>query len=77
MILDFIDRHQGYLALTDDEHQLAKQSNLEIKQYACKFLEYGESREGYWTRDKFIAQMERAIKITEIKYPKTQGWRHV
>ena len=77
MISDFVDEHQGFLALTDGEHQLAKQSDPEIKQYAREFLEYGESREGYWTRDKFIAQMERAIKIAEIKYPKTQGWRHV
>ena len=73
MISDFVDEHQGFLALTDGEHQLAKQSDLEIKQYAREFLEYGESREGYWTRDKFIAQMERAIKIAEIKYPKHKG----
>lgn len=37
-------------------------------------VEYGESREGYWTRDKFIAQMKRAIENAEIK---EDGWRHV
>ena len=38
---------------------------------------YGENKEGYWTRDKFIAQMERAVVIAEMKYPKEEGWRHV
>ena len=32
--------------------------------YASEFLEYGESREGYWTKDRFVRQMEMAIKIT-------------
>ena len=28
-------------------------------------------------RDKFVKQMERAVDIAEIKYPKEDGWRHV
>ena len=47
-----------------------------IRKYACEFIEYGESKEGYWTRDIFIKQMKRAIEIAEIKYPKSEGWRH-
>lgn len=34
-------------------------------------------RGNYWTRDKFVKQMERAVDIAEIKYPKEDGWRHV
>ena len=52
--------------------------NSDIRKYACEFLEYGESKEGYWTRDKvIIKQMKRAIEMAEIKYPKSEGWRHV
>ena len=77
MVSDFIDEHNGFLALSDEEYQAAKATNPNIRPYAREFLEYGESREGYWTRDKFIAQMHRAIEIAEIKYPKEGGWRHV
>ena len=77
MVSDFIDEHNGFLALSDDEHDAVKASKPHIRKYAREFLEYGESREGYWTRDRFIAQMHRAIEIAEIKYPKEDGWRHV
>ena len=76
MVSDFIDEHNG-LALSDDEHEAVKASKPHIRKYAREFLEYGESREGYWTRDRFIAQMHQAIEIAEIKYPKEDGWRHV
>ena len=77
MVSDFIDEHNGFLALSDTEYEAAKSSNPRIHKYARAFLEYGESKEGYWTRDKFIAQMHRAIEMAEIKYPKEDGWRHV
>ena len=77
MVSDFIDAFQGFLALTDDEYEAAKASYPGIKKYAREFLEYGETREGYWTRDKFVVQMETAVKIAEVKYPKSSGWRHV
>ena len=77
MVSDFIDEHQGFLALSDAEYEAAKKNNPSIKPYAREFLEYGEGREGYWNRDKFMLQMERAVQISEIKYPKGEGWRHV
>ena len=77
MVLGFVDEHNGFLALTDTEYETAKTTNPHIRKYAREFLEYGESREGCWTRDKFIAQMERAIEIAEIKYSKEDGWHHV
>ena len=70
MASDFIHEHQGFLALNDKEFEMAKQSNPNIRKYAHEFLEYGVSREGYWTRDKFILQMKKAVKI---KYPKSSG----
>ena len=81
MVSDFVDEHNGFIALSDAlsdaEHDRAKASNPRIHKYAREFLEYGENREGYWTRDRFIKQMEWAIEMAEIKYPKEGGWRHV
>ena len=45
--------------------------------YASMLFEYGESKEVYWTTDKFISQIIKAVKIAEIKYPKDKGWRVV
>ena len=73
MISDFIDEHSGFLSLTDEEYERAKQVNLSAKKYARRFLEYGENKEGYWTRDKFIAQINSAVEMAELKYP--QGRR--
>ena len=42
---------------------------------ARQLLEYGESRDGYWTGDKFMKQMEKVVQIAEAKYPKEQGYR--
>ena len=77
MVSDFIDERNGFLALNDKEYERAKSVNGNIRKYAREFLEYGESKEGYWTRDKFIKQMKRAIEMAEIKYPKSEGWQHV
>ena len=77
MVSDFIEEHNGLLALSDEEYNTAKESNPNIRPYAREFLEIGESHEGYWTQDRFVAQMTRAIQLAELKYPKADGWRHV
>ena len=77
MVSDFIDEIHGFLAFSDEEYEEAKETIPGIRKYAREFLEYGESKEGYWTRDRFVAQMERAVVIAEVKYPKSSGWRHV
>ena len=41
---------------------------------AHQLFQYGESREGYWISDKFMAQIERAADIAEGKYPEEQGY---
>lgn len=74
MVSDF---NNGFLALTDTELEEARKRNPAVKKYARSFLEYGERREGYWTRDKFVEQLKSAVDIAEIKYPKTDGWRRV
>ena len=46
MVSDFIDEHDGFLALSDEEYQAAKVTNSNIRSYAREFLEYGESKGG-------------------------------
>ena len=65
------------LTLCDEENDTAKTKHPNIRKHAREFLEYGENREGYWTRDKFIAHMECAVVIADIKDPKEEGWWHV
>ena len=77
MVSDFVDDHNGFLALTEEQYKVAKTTNLRAKKYARQFFEYGENKEGYWTRDKFMAQIKQAVAIAEIKYPKEDGWRHI
>ena len=38
-------------------------------------MEYGANKEGYWTSDKFLQQMEKAVKIADLKYPKSEGYK--
>ena len=67
MVSDFIDEHNGFLALTDKEYQAAKVTNPNIRPYAREFLEYGESKEGYWTRDKFSIEQLRLLRSNTQK----------
>ena len=39
----------GYLAVSQKEYKAAKHTNPTIRIQAREFLEYGESKEGYWT----------------------------
>lgn len=75
MVSDFITERDGFLCLTEEEYQAAKRNNPNIRMSARKLLEYGESREGYWTSEKFMKQMENAVEVAEAKYPKEQGYR--
>ena len=76
MVSDFVEERNGYLALTDEGFEAGKRSNPNLQQQALTTIEYGESREGYWTSEKFMKQMEKAVQITEVKYLKGDNWRH-
>ena len=77
MVSDFIDEKNGYLSLTKEEYDKAKISNPRIWMHARVLLEYGESKEGYWTSDRFMGQIEKAVEIAEVKYPLSEGWKQV
>lgn len=76
MASDFVDEINGYLHLNDDELIIAQAkygSNIIME--AHQLLEYGKSKDGYWTSEKFLAQMEVAVKIADVKYPRGDGYR--
>ena len=77
MVSDFIDEINGYLCLTQEEYRRAREVDPTMQMEARTLFEYGEAKEGYWTSDKFVRQMRKAIKIAEFKYPKKDGWKHV
>lgn len=76
IISDFIDERNG-LCLTQEEYTRAREADSSVCMEARCLFEYGEAKEGYWTSVKFVQQMRVAIKIAEIKYPKSEGWKHV
>ena len=47
MVSGFINEKNGFLHLTQEECDQAKQSNPNIWVEAQAYLEYGENREGY------------------------------
>ena len=77
MVSDFINEKNGYLALTQQEYDAAKQDNPTIRMYARRMLEYGEAKEGYWTSEKFMDQIKEAVKTADVKYPRVEGYRVV
>ena len=67
MVFNFVDKKNGYLALINEEFATASATNRVLWKEARCLLEYGESREGYWTSEKYILQIEEAVVISEIK----------
>ncbi len=59
MVSDFIDEHNGYLKLTDNEYARGRTIYPQLKWQAREFLEYGENKEGYWTSKKFMRTCDR------------------
>ena len=76
MVSDFVDR-EGFLALTFEQYEQDIVSDPHFPSQARQLLEYGDGKEGYWTSTRFMRQMERAVRIADFKYPKTDGWRCV
>ena len=69
MVSDFIDEHNGYLQLTDEEYEEARTSHLNLWKEARFLLKYADTQ-GYWNSEKFMRQVGQAATIAEIKYPK-------
>ena len=63
MVSDFVEENMGFLNFLDDSGK---------KNIARVLLEYGQNREGYWTSEKFLQQMDHAVTIAKSKYPGAQ-----
>ena len=77
MVSDFISEQDGYLKLSDQEFAIGRTIFPGLKQYARAYIEYGENRDGYWTSDKFMEQLEYCAKMAECKYPWSDGFKVV
>lgn len=71
MVSDFIDEHNGYLHLTDEEYEQAHSGHPGLWKDGRFLLKYGTSSEGYCNSEKFMKQVEQAVTIAEIKYPRS------
>ena len=61
MVSDFGKEHGGYLQLTPEELEKAQATGIDIDNpEACEKIEYGENRDGYWTGEQFICQVEKS-----------------
>ncbi len=49
--------------------------NIKLQARSCH--EYGEARDGYWTSDTFMKQVQDATLIAEVKYACDKGYRLV
>ena len=58
MVSDFVDEHDGYLRLTEEQAKRFPQ----IPKEARVIFKYGQS-DGYWNNERFLHQMESAIGI--------------
>ena len=56
--------------LTDAEFERARERSPDLIQSARQLPEYGAEKEGYWTGDRFMKQVENAANIVDIKYDK-------
>ena len=68
MVSDFIDEHHGFLRLSSEELEDARALDTNFLEQARELFEYGAAREGYWTGEKSMKQIEKASKIAEFKY---------
>ena len=69
MVSDYIDQHNGFLQLSDTEYQLASVSSPNFPKTARAILEYGANKDGYWTSEKFMSNIQDAVAIASFKYP--------
>ena len=78
MVSEFIEEKDGYLALSDEQYELeVDNADEDVDKSACVIFEIGGQRDGYWNSDQFMEQMEKAVKIAEVKYPSSQGYHHI
>lgn len=69
MISDFVDEHNGFLKLSDEDFARYQQRDPSLQQSARKQLVIRHGNEGYWTNEPFLKNVKDAMKIAALKYP--------
>ena len=67
MVLDFIDKYNGYLQLTDEKYARAMESDPTIRTHDnCSSTEIQKVETDI--EYKFMAQLKEVVKIADVKY---------
>ena len=66
MVSDFIEQHDGYLRLSEEE---AARAGASVPKIARALLEYVADKDRYWNSERFMANVADAVAIAEFKYP--------
>ena len=69
MISDFVDEHNGYLRLSDEDFARYSKEDPSLKQTARQQIIIGHGNEGYWTNNHFLENVKDAMKIASLLYP--------
>ena len=70
MYSDFIEEYNGFLALTDEEYERAKQTDPNFPRVARQKYLLGKGYEGYWTTRHLMKNLKDAVRIAQFKYPR-------
>ena len=65
----FVTEYHGLLHLSIEEYREASKTASSIRMCAREMTKFSAAGEGYWNNQRFLKQMDRAIKIAKIKYP--------
>ena len=61
MISDFVDEHDGFLKLSDEDFARYQQRDPSLQQSAWKQLVIGHGNEGYWRNEHFLKSVKDAM----------------
>ena len=66
MVSDFIEQHDGYLQLSEEE---AAHAGTSVPRTVRVLLGYGADKEGYWNSERFMANVADAVAIASSSIP--------
>ena len=75
MVSDFIDEHNGYLRLTDEEFIQAVDKVDGLQKEARAFLEYGKNMKNIGLQKSFYPSWKLLSKLLTSNNPKEKGYR--
>ena len=70
-----VSEQDSYLKFSDQEFTIGRTIFPGLKQHARACIQYGENKDGYWTSDRFMEQLEYSARIAEYKYPRSDGFK--